>query len=84
MDDNDLSNRLSTLGSSLDEFGANEATPWELASLFNVLLEQVKQSHSDDPVVAVIQPAEQSSMGKHATINCGALRGSIAQLFQVL
>jgi hypothetical protein len=84
MDDNDISNRLSGLDRSLSEFGATEPTPWELASLFNVLLEQAKQSHGDDPVVVAIEPAEQAGSGKYATNSCGALRGSLSQLFYVL
>lgn len=84
MDDGDISNRLSGLSRSLDEFGATEPAPWELASLFNVMLEQIKQSHGDDPVVAAIESAEQAGNGKYATTSCGALNGSIGQLFYVL
>ena len=94
----DLEDRLDELDDSLGEFEAVDPTPWEIALIFNALLEEVKRGHGDDPVVRSIGALEQSSgsaltvvrklmslsPGPHATANIGAVRTAVKQILVVV
>jgi hypothetical protein len=94
----DLEDRLDELDDSLGEFEAIDPTPWEIALIFNALLEEVKSGHGDDPVVRSIEALEQSSgsslaavrklmslsPGPYATANIGAVRTAVKQILVVV
>ncbi len=94
----DLEDRLDELDDSLGEFQASDPTPWEIALIFNALLEEVKSGHGDDPVVRSIGALEQSSgsslavvrkltslsPGPYATANVGAVRTAVKQILVVV
>jgi hypothetical protein len=94
----DLEDRLDELDDSLGEFEAIDPTPWEIALIFNALLEEVKRGHGDDPVVRSIGALEQSSgssltvvrklmslsQGPCATANIGAVRTAVKQILVVV
>jgi hypothetical protein len=79
----DLSKRLKALHASLDSFGPNDACPWEVAKIFNALLAEAKQQYGNDPVVKAIDEAEPGSGNAYATVNCGAVRTAVSQLWQI-
>ena len=64
----DLEDRLVELDDSLGEFQASDPTPWEIALIFNAILEEVKSGHGDDPVVRSIGTLEQSSASSLAVV----------------
>lgn len=76
----DLNARLVDLYNSLGEFKPTDNASWQLASIFNALLEEVRKQHGDDPVVAAIHPVEESMMGGKSTADCGTLRTAAWQL----
>ena len=94
----DLEDRLVELDDSLGEFQAIDPTPWEIAVIFNAILEEVKSGHGDDPVVRSIGALEQSSgssltvarklmslsPGPYATANIGAVRTTVKQILVVV
>jgi hypothetical protein len=94
----DLEDRLDWLDDSLGEFQATDPTPWEIALIFNALLEEVKSEHGDDTVVRSIGALEQSSgsslavvrnlmslsQGPYATANIGAVRTAVKQMLVVV
>ena len=94
----DLEDRLDELDDSLGEFEAIDPTPWEIALIFNALLEEVKSGHGGDPVVRSIDALEQSSgsslavvrkltsrsPGLYATANIGAVRTAVKQILVVV
>ena len=94
----DLDERLDELEDSLGEFEASDPTPWEIALIFNALLEEVKSGHGDDPVVRSIGALERSSgspltvvrtltslsQGAYATANIGAVRTAVKQILVVI
>lgn|SRR5262245_5173544 len=95
----DLEDRLEELDDSLGEFEAIDPTPWEIALIFNALLEEVKLGHGDDPVVRTIGALEHASgstlttvirkqmslsPGSYATANIGAVRTAVKQILVVV
>jgi hypothetical protein len=94
----DLGERLEELGDSLAEFQATDPTPWEVALIFNAILEDAKSGYGDDPVVRSIEALEQSSgsplriamkltslsPGPYATANIGAVRTAVKQILVVV
>ena len=94
----DLEDRLDELDDSLGEFEAIDPTPWEIALIFNALLEEAKRGHGDDPVVRSIGALEQPSgssltvvrklmslsQGPCATANIGAVRTAVKQILVVV
>jgi hypothetical protein len=84
----DLEARLHDLHQSLGEFKSDDKASWQVGVIFNVLLDEVKKAHADDPVVAVIEPAVRtrgtSGPGNHATVTFGTLRASTSQLLTVV
>jgi hypothetical protein len=90
--------RLDELDNSLGEFQATDPTPWEIALIFNALLEEVKSGHGDDPVVRSIGALEQSagssltvarkltslSPGPYARANIGTVRTAVKQILVVV
>jgi hypothetical protein len=94
----DLEKRLDELDDSLGEFQASDPTPWEIALIFNALLDEVKSGHGDDPVVRTIGALERSSgssltvarelmplsPGPYATANIGAVRTAVKQILVVV
>lgn len=93
-----LEERLDELDDSLGEFEASDPTPWEIALIFNAILDEVKSGHGDDPVVESIGALEQSSgssltvirklmslpQGPYATANIGAVRTAVKQILVVV
>jgi hypothetical protein len=92
-----LVHRLDELDDSLGEFQASDPTPWEIALIFNALLEELKGENGDDPVLRSIGPLAQSSEsslavvrklmplspGPYATANIGAVRTAVKQILVV-
>jgi hypothetical protein len=76
----DLETRLIELDENLDEFKPSHTASWQLAQLFNVLLEEVNKAHPDDPVAKTILPSEQTAIPNVSTSDCGSLRAATAQL----
>ncbi|HEY6654247.1 MAG TPA: hypothetical protein VI028_08985 [Solirubrobacterales bacterium] len=81
----------------MGEFEAIDPTPWEIALIFNALLDEVKRGHGDDPVVRSIGALEQSSGSSltvvrkllslsppYATANIGAVRTAVKQILVVV
>ena len=93
-----LEERLDELDDSLGEFEASDPTPWEIALIFNAILDEVKSGHGDDPVVESIGALEQSSgssltgvrrlmslsQAPYATANIGAVRTAVKQILVVV
>jgi hypothetical protein len=79
-----IEQRLIDFGKSLSDFAPTESASWQLAEIFNALLAEVRAAYGDDPVVAVIQPAEQSSIPTESTTNAGTLRAAASQLRNVV
>ena len=76
--------QLRALKQSLERFGATDPCPWELASTFNLLLEEAKKEASGNPVVAAMEPAQSGPDAVYATMNAGALTGLTLQLYRAL
>lgn len=79
MSDIDLDSQLSSFVASLGEFEARASVNWQVAEVFNVLLEQAKKTHGDNPVVAAIRPVGKSQTGRSAA-SAGELRALANQL----
>jgi hypothetical protein len=76
----ELSKRLQSLAGNLDKFDPNDLVPWQTALIFNALLDDAKTQYSNDPIIAVIEPA--TGDGIHANGNVGSMRASVGQLFE--
>jgi hypothetical protein len=74
----DLRAQLRNLDNSLGEFKATDRAPDQLIDLFNVLLEEAKKLHGDNPVVAAIAEVEPHGIGE--SINAGGLKALTGQL----
>jgi hypothetical protein len=68
----------------LGEFQATDPTPWEVALIFNAILEELKSDDGDDPVVRSIGVLDQSSGVPYATANIGAVRTAVKQILVVV
>jgi prophage DNA circulation protein len=75
-----LHRRLTDLANNLGEFGPTEPVPRQIAEIFNVLLEETKKAHGEDPIVAQVQALSMASNEKYARTSCGALRATATQL----
>jgi len=75
-----LYRRLMDLAENLGEFGANDPVPREIAEVFNVLLEETKKAHGDDPIVVQAKALSIASNERYAHTSCGALRAVATQL----
>jgi hypothetical protein len=80
----DLELRLFDFSKSLDAFAPTDNASWQLAEIFNALLEEVKKTHADDPVVQAITPATPSTNAGRSTSNCGTLNAATTQLLGVV
>jgi hypothetical protein len=78
----DLETRLVDLHESLEGMGG--AASWQTAQIFNALLQQVKETYPDDPVVAVIEPVQRSAAGSHSTSTNLSLRTATQQLLSAV
>lgn len=76
--------QVKMLHDSVSKFAPTDNCPWELATTFNVLLEEAEKEVRDNPVVASMQPARQGRVGSYATMNCGALAGLTLQLWRAV
>ena len=76
----ELSKRLKSLASSLDKFEPNDVVPWQMALIFNALLDEAKKQYGNDPIVSVIEPA--TGDGIYANGNAGSMRASVGQLYE--
>jgi hypothetical protein len=72
--------RLVELYESLAEFDTDQASPANVGTVYNALLEQTKAERPTDPVVAALNPVPVSSGSEFADITCGALRTVVQQL----
>jgi hypothetical protein len=79
-----LERRLIDLDGSLSDFKATDNAGWQVGEIFNALLDEVKKDHGDDPVAAVIRPAESTEFTGETIPEVGALRASIAQLLAIV
>lgn len=75
-----LHRRLLDLAQNLGEFEANHPVPREIAEVFNVLLEETKKIHGQDPIVAQAKLLSLASNDRYAHTSCGALRTVATQL----
>lgn len=80
----DVEQRLIDFAAALSEYRPGEQASWQLAQMFNALLEEVKRTHGDDPVLAAIRPVEESSMPGVSMSDCGTLRAAAMQLRNVV
>lgn len=76
-----LTHRLGQLGDDLGRFDANLPCPWQIAKMFNALLDQAKEEKTQDAVVATIQPLTQRSYHEgYAEESCGVVKAYVSQL----
>ena len=76
----DLGNQLDDLHERLGELPAKDYVPWQVAQVFNALLGAAQEADGDDPVVAAVQPVEQSMLGPVANVDCKTMRATTALL----
>lgn len=79
----DLEQRLTDLDQSLDKLPANAAASWQIGQIFNALLDLVRESHSDDPVVDAIRHVEKAGVSS-ASEDHGTIRTAVNQLITVV
>ena len=75
-----LGARLDDLHEKLGAFPARDYVPWQIAQVFNALLAAAQDADGDDPVIASIQPVEQSMLGPVANVDCNTMRTTTAIL----
>jgi hypothetical protein len=84
----ELEARLNDLEESLGVFKATDYAPWQVAVIYNALLEQAKKEDGDDPAVAALEPATQAGgMGdprNESTARYGELRAAIKQIIAAI
>lgn len=76
----DLGARLDDLYEKLGSFPSREYVPWQVAQVFNALLAAAQKADGDDPVIAALQPVEQSMLGPVANVDCATMRTTTAIL----
>jgi len=78
----DTRSRIESLYGDLSNFEAGASVGWQVGVIFNALLEQAKKDHSGDPVIAALEPVQQSggSGSAIANMNAGTLRVAVGQL----
>ena len=75
----DLHARLTELYDDLGEMNGELVDNGAVGLVFNALLDEVKERHGDDPVVAEIPPVG-FGMNGHTASSAGALRTVVGQL----
>jgi hypothetical protein len=75
----DIEAQLAAFVSSLSEFEPKAVVDFQVAEIFNALLEAAKGEAGDNPIVAAIQPARKTSTGNSA-LTAGELRTAASQL----
>ena len=75
----DLDAQLAAFVQSLSEYEPKATVDFQVAEIFNALLEVAKGVAGDNPVVAAISPARRSSTG-NSTLTAGELRTAASQL----
>ena len=83
MDKRTIVRRLADLDETLADFEPKHRPSWQLAQIYNTLLEEARRIAPKDPVVKVIEPVRQSLRGGAAT-DCGTLRAATMQLLGAL